>query len=102
MDGGSGTGTGDARGADGGDARAGNPRAGMPVVTGRGMTALRRKFGGDEMSDSRGITRARLLTRFVGDLSSKKVRRHNIRIRGGAARLRRRTHHAAKGDWRRA
>ncbi len=72
MDGGSGTGTGDARGADGGDARAGNPRAGMPVVTGRGMTALRRKFGGDEMSDSRGITRARLLTRFVGDLSSKK------------------------------
>ena len=70
MDGGSGTG--DARGADGGDARAGNPRAGMPVVTGRGMTALRRKFGRDEMSDSRGITRARLLTRFVGDLSSKK------------------------------
>jgi len=70
MDGGSGTD--DARGADGGDARAGNPRAEAPVITGRGMTALRRKFGGDEMSDSRGITRARLLTRFVGDLSSKK------------------------------
>lgn len=72
MDGGSGTGTGDALGADGGDARAGNPRAEVPVVTERGMAALRRKFGGDEMSDSRGITRARLLTRFVGDLSSKK------------------------------
>lgn len=70
MDGGGSTD--DALGADGGDARAGNPRAKVPVVTARGMTALRRKFGGDEMSDSRGITRARLLTRFVGDLSSKK------------------------------
>ena len=67
-----GSGTGDGHGADGSDSRAGNPRAGTPVVTGRGMTALRRKFGRDEMSDSRGITRARLLTRFVGDLSSKK------------------------------
>ena len=44
----------------------------QPVITGRGMHALRQKFGAAEMSDGRGTTRARLLSRFVGDLASKK------------------------------
>ena len=42
------------------------------VITERGRTALLRKYGTEEMSDSRGITRARLLSRFVSDLGSKK------------------------------
>lgn len=45
---------------------------GQPVITERGRIVLRRKFGEAEMSDARGITRARLLARFVNDLASKR------------------------------
>lgn len=47
-------------------------RAEQPVMTERGRTVLRRKYGAEEMSDARGITRARLLSRFVNELASRR------------------------------
>lgn len=54
------------------DGRGDNNTDKTPVITGRGMKALRYKFSSTEMSDARGVTRARLLSRFVGDLARKK------------------------------
>ena len=42
------------------------------VITERGVIALDKKFSKLEMSDARGITRARLLSRFVNEISTKK------------------------------
>lgn len=41
------------------------------TITDRGITALLKKFSKLEMSDARGMTRARLLSRFVNDLATK-------------------------------
>lgn len=42
------------------------------VITERGDMALGKKFNKIEMSDARGITRARLLSRFLNEISTKK------------------------------
>lgn len=48
-----------------------HPRNNTMTITERGATALLKKFSKTEMSDARGLTRARLLSRFVNELASK-------------------------------